>query len=319
MPRKKNTILIYFEYLAILPVMLICRILPIRIGYYLADCMSLLFFIFDRRHRNRVINHLIFAGVCENKKEAKKMARENFRQFGYLAVEILKTKQLVSPETIANHVSFTGSQTSLDMFFESDNPTNAIVLTAHYGNWEIAAFIYTLMSGHHLLSVMRIFDNPLIGKNIAHQRVGFDHSLCPKKGAMKQLIKTLRNGDSVSIVVDQHAGRDEGVETTFFGKAVRTHASPAMLHLKTGVPIVVGVTKRVGIFKFKVFLADPIIMKPTGDKEQDILNLTQQYTTALEELIRESGPEQWLWAHRRWLDLRHKTVRNKTNNKQEKK
>jgi Kdo2-lipid IVA lauroyltransferase/acyltransferase len=314
MARKKNTFLIYFEFLAILPVVISCRILPVRLGYYIADFISLLFFIFDRKHRNRVIKHLIFAGVCKNKKEAKKMGRENFRQFGYLAIEILKTKQLITPETISNHVSFAGSQTSIDMFFESETPTNAIVLTAHYGNWEIAAFIYTLMSGHHLLSVMRIFDNPLIGKHIAHQRLGFDHSLCPKKGAMKPLMKTLRNGDSVSIVVDQHAGRNEGVETKFFGKDARTHASPAMLHLKTGVPILVGITKRIGIFKFKVFVADPIIMKPTGDKEGDILKLTQEYTTALEKLIRENGPEQWLWAHRRWLDHRKKTVRTSQNN-----
>lgn len=307
--RKKNTIIVYIEFIAILPTVIFCRLMPIRIGYYWADFLSLLFFVLDRKHRNRVIDHLIFAGVCDNKKDAKKMARENFRQFGYLAVEILKVKQLITPETISNYVSFAGSQKSIDMFFESENPTNAIVITAHYGNWELAGMIYTLNSGHHLLSVMRLIDNPLIGKYISHQRMGFDHSLCPKEGAVKPLMKTLRNGDSVSIVVDQHAGRNEGVETMFFGKAARTHASPAMLHLKTGVPILVGITKRIGVFKFKVFVADPITMKPTGDKEGDIAKLTQAYTTALEKLIIENGPEQWMWAHRRWLDMRKKTVR----------
>lgn len=313
MPRKKNNALIYFEYSAMLFAVMVCRLLPVSLGYCFADFVSFWFFVLDWKHRNRVIDHLLFAGVCSDRKTAKKMARENFRQFGYLTVEILKTKQLITPETISDYVSFAGSEKSIDMFFESDNPTNAIVLTAHYGNWEMAGMIYTLNSGHHLLSVMRLFDNPLIGKYIAHQRLGFDHTLCPKEGAMKQLLKTLRNGDSVSIVVDQHAGRAEGVETTFFGKAARTHASPAMLHLKTGVPILVGITKRIGVFKFKVFVADPIVMKPTDDKEGDIKKLTQEYTTALEKLIRDNGPEQWMWAHRRWLDMRKKTVRNSQN------
>jgi lauroyl/myristoyl acyltransferase len=70
-----------------------------------------------------------------------------------------------------------------------------------------------------------------------------------------------------------------------------------------------GIIKRVGMCKFEFIAADPIIMKAGDDKEGDIKKLTQLYTSELEKLISENGPEQWMWAHRRWLDLRGKTVR----------
>lgn len=313
--KKKNIFLVYLEYCGLLTALGVCSLVPLRLSYAILGSVSGLFFIFDKKHRNRVIDHLLFAGVCNDYKEAKKMARENFRQLGYLLAEMLVTKQLITKETLSDYMTFEGSKKAIDLFFKDDNPTNAIVLSAHYGNWEISGFTYIFNSGHHLLSVMRRFDNPLIGRYIKKQRLAFNHTLCEQKGAMKQLLKALRKGDSICMVIDQHAGRDEGVETTFFGKAVRTHTSPAMLHLRTGVPILVGITKRIGVFKFTSYFADPIIVKPTGNKEEDILNLTQRYTTELEKLIKENGPEQWMWAHRRWLDLRKKTIRTSQKNK----
>lgn len=311
MPKKKNTILIYLEYWGFMSVVILARWIPLRIAYALAGFLSGVAFFFDRRHRNRVIDHLIFAGVCQDRKEATKMARENFRQFGYLGVEIIKARQLLTPENIEDHIKFYGSKKSIEMFFRDEKPTNCIIMTAHYGNWEVAGLFYTILSGHHLLSVMRNFDNPLIGDFITRQREGDKHSLVPKERALKELLKALKGGESVCFLADQHAGRNEGVETKFFGKDVRTHSSPAVLHLKTGVPILLGIVKRVGYCQFEVFVIDPITMEPSDDKEGDIRKLTQLYTTELEKLIKEHGPEQWLWAHRRWLDLRKKTPREK--------
>jgi KDO2-lipid IV(A) lauroyltransferase len=37
----------------------------------------------------------------------------------------------------------------------------------------------------------------------------------------------------------------------------------------------------------------------TGDLEADILANTQQFTSLIEEYVR-NYPEQWLWVHRRW-------------------
>jgi Kdo2-lipid IVA lauroyltransferase/acyltransferase len=310
--KKKSKILIFIEYIIALPIVVLFRIMPVSLAYKFSSFLMKIVFTLDKKHKNRVVDHLIFAGVCANKEEALRIARKHSVHIGQLLTEIAKMKQIITPENVEEYASFGGSQKGIDCFFNPPKSGNAIVLSAHYGNWEIAANIYALKAKKHLLSVMRAIDNPLIGKMIYNQRVGFNTSICPKEGAMKHLIKSLRNGDSICMVVDQHAGRNDGIETQFFGKAVRTHISPALLHLKTGVPILVGISKRIGIFKFKMYIADPIIVKPTDNKEADILKITQAYTTALEKLIKEHGVEQWMWAHRRWLDLRKKTVRSKT-------
>jgi KDO2-lipid IV(A) lauroyltransferase len=113
----------------------------------------------------------------------------------------------------------------------------------------------------------------------------------------------LKKGYSIAIMADQNAGETEGVVVDFFGHPASTHSSPALLHLKTGVPILVLMPRRVSDdFNFEFILSAPIIHKPTEDKKKDIREITQKFTSEIEKTIR-LYPEQWLWAHRRWLDI----------------
>jgi len=309
--KQKNIFLLYFEYFIFLLAIFVFKLVPLRIAYFLSDVLSFFVYMVDFKHKNRIIKHLVFVGICSNKKEAKKIARENLRQFIYLGLEIVKAKQFINMSNAKQTVRLFGSESSKNLFFSSnvEKNSNAIVLTAHYGNWELAGLLYVAHSGHALTSVMRDFDNPLIGKYFVKQRKEEKHYLCSKKNALLSLMKALKRNESACMLVDQHANRNEGVETIFFGKTARTHASPAILHLRTGVPILLALVKRVGYCKFEIYIADPIIHEPTDNKENDIKILAQKYTSELEKLIRKTGLVQWLWAHRRWLDLRKKTVR----------
>ncbi|MCK5843233.1 MAG: lysophospholipid acyltransferase family protein [Victivallales bacterium] len=304
--KRKGRLLTNVEYFAMRLAAFTIRIMPLRICYLVGSFSAALFYLFDIRHRKRTIAHLLFAGIAKDEKEAGRMARSNFAHFGRVAVEILKMKQYLSSEKVKEMIKPTGSPEAVDMFFTSVNPTHCIVVTAHYGNWEIAGMGYSLLSGNPLLTVMRPFDNVKIGEYVYRQREGFDHHICPKEGALKSLMGALRRKESVCIISDQHTSTTEGIVVDFFGHEARTHASPAMLHLKTKVPILVAVSRRVGDMKFEFVCADPIIYStPSGDKERDIHEITQRYTSALEHLISEE-PLQWLWAHRRWLETREK-------------
>jgi KDO2-lipid IV(A) lauroyltransferase len=107
----------------------------------------------------------------------------------------------------------------------------------------------------------------------------------------------------VSFLVDQHAKEKEGVLTSFFGHPALTHKSPALLHLKTGVPIVLLMPRRISNdFKFEFIISDPITMTPSKNNDDDVQKLMQIITTETEKVIAKY-PEQWLWAHRRWLDI----------------
>lgn len=258
------------------------------------------------RHKKRVIQHLLHAGVAKDETQAAAIAKKTFSHFTKLAVEFFKLDQIVNPGNISDYVSFSGSEKSRELFFSPGKSKPVIIVTAHLGNWELAGFIYTIFSGLPLLSVARTFNNPKIDAYIRRHRVAHNHSVCPKDGALKSLLGALKKGYSVSVVADQHASSTEGVETIFFGHPARTHASPALLHLRTGIPIMVGInTKENDEFKFNLILSDPICLTPTGDKESDLKQLAQRYTSEIERIV-SMYPEQWLWAHRRWLDINRK-------------
>ena len=82
-----------------------------------------------------------------------------------------------------------------------------------------------------------------------------------------------------------------------------THTSPARLHLRSGMPVIVGAMIREGPFKYKPLGGDPIQFKPTGNRDADVNELMTLFNQRLEEIIREY-PEQYLWAHKRWRKLK---------------
>lgn len=310
--KAKSTLVIWLEFMPFMLFWVLQRIMPLHIAYRFNAILLKLWFIIDRKHHNRTLQHLKHAGVAKNDAEARQMARKNYCNLAKLAAEVFKFDQLIASGDMNEILQIEGPKEACDLVMQGKK---IIIVTAHCGNWEMAGTGYCLAYKKPLVSVMRPFNNPLIGKYILRSRQHSGHQSFNKKVAIKHLLKALKSDTTVALLVDQHASTREGLETTFFGQPARTHFSPALLHLKTGVPIVVSVTRRMDDnFHFKSFLKGPIRYTATGDRHKDLQVITQLYTTALEELIKEE-PEQWLWMHRRWLNIdRHSISDNELNN-----
>ncbi len=277
--------------------------MPLRLAYAVAKWCGFLLYLLDGRHRRRAIQHLMHAGVATTTADAARIAKLNFEHLAKVTVETAKFDQLFTPENIEQRVTLLPS----DGFREALRDSRGTVLvSAHYGNWELTG-LYGAAVLRPMLSVMRPFDNPKINELIVKRRSSFRQRVCEKQGALKQLLMTLRKGEAVAMLSDQHAGHLEGVTTTFFGHPACTHGSPASIHLKTGAPLVLGVSRRVDDSpRFVIITRGPYTIEPTGDKLKDIQTLTQMFTTDIEKIIAEC-PEQWLWSHRRWLDINRKS------------
>lgn len=304
--KKKNKILINLEYYPAAFFITLARMLPLRIAYCLGKTFFRIVYTFDFKHRRRAIQHALHSGIVETESEAKNLIKKNYSHFGKMAVEIIKIKELASDENIESHVVPNISRENQAEFFTRGQSVPAIVVTGHFGNWEMAGKTYTHFSGIPLTSIMRRLNNPKLGDFIYSNRQGQRHKTVSKDKGIRPLLAALKDKGSVAIVADQHASTSEGVETIFFGHPARSHATPALLHLKTKVPIVVGGLRRVDDnLNFEFIVEKVIKYEATGDKEKDIKEITQQYTSSLEAMIRKT-PEQWLWAHRRWLDINRK-------------
>jgi len=311
--KTKSRLLIHIEYFLILIPIVVVRALPLKVAYGLSYILSIMFYYIDFRHKERAMQHILHSGIVSDRKAAAALARRNFLHFGRVAVEIAKSHQIVNEKNALEFIKQETGPELTKVCFAPETRGPVIIVTCHLGNWELAGKAYSWLSGMRMTSIMRELGNPKLGDIIYAHREGLGHSTVSKNKGMKPLMMALKRGESVAIVADQHASTSEGVGVEFFGHPARAHSTPALLHLKTDVPIIVGALLKTGnSFQF-AFRGDEVIRyTPTGDKDNDIKAITQTYTSALEALIRKY-PDQWMWAHRRWLNIN----RNRKNKKKE--
>ena len=299
--KTKSAVRIWVEYILFIGLFQLLEILPMPLAMFMASKLFRVLSYLDIRHRQRTISHIIYSGVETDPAKAKALANVNFEELGKLLVEMAKMKKMYS----FDRFTLTGSEIARNLVAgtKDDCPQQFIFVTAHYGNWEIAGTAIADINRKKIVSMMRAFENPLIGKRVIRQRTNKNHSLSGKEQGLRPVIQAFKDGKSLAIVVDQHAVSNEGVEVEFFGHPARHHKTPALLHLKTGFPIVPILIHRINNkFEFECIHGDPIVHESTGDRDLDVAMITQRVSWQIEDIIR-MDPSQWLWAPRHWLSL----------------
>jgi KDO2-lipid IV(A) lauroyltransferase len=168
-----------------------------------------------------------------------------------------------------------------------------LVATAHFGNWELSAFAHALMTGPMHI-VVRPLDNPRVDATIERLRGLSGNHIVEKKEAAREILRALKAGDAVGILIDQNTSRDEGVFVDFFGTKACAGAAFAKIAHHTGSAVVPGYALWSDDEKRYILRFDPEIAM-TGD----VLADTQRIHAHLESVIRRH-PDQYLWIHRRW-------------------
>ena len=106
----------------------------------------------------------------------------------------------------------------------------------------------------------------------------------------------------MTLLADQYAGR-KGCWVEFFGRPASAHKAIALLALDNDCPVFVTSARRLDRpLRFELAIrevADPQQVREMGT----IRDVTQWYTSHLEDMIRRT-PEQYWWIHRRWKDTR---------------
>jgi KDO2-lipid IV(A) lauroyltransferase len=98
-----------------------------------------------------------------------------------------------------------------------------IVLTGHFGNWEILGYVMGTM-GFETTSVARTLDNPYINNYVMGMREKHGQRIVDKKGATEPVIKALEENGVVGFIADQNAGA-KGCFVDFFGRKASTYKS----------------------------------------------------------------------------------------------
>jgi KDO2-lipid IV(A) lauroyltransferase len=107
----------------------------------------------------------------------------------------------------------------------------------------------------------------------------------------------------VGILIDQRVRENQGVEVPFFGHPAWTAAILARMARKTGAPVVptFALCERPG--HYRLYYDKPVLVDDLQGAELEDIPLTARYLAILEAAIREN-PDQWLWYHDRWKQMR---------------
>jgi len=226
--------------------------------------------------------------------DRRALIRRVFQNFGRMAlVEFLKAPHL-TPQSLRRLVRVEG---------EGYAPVEAllargrgmILVTAHFGNWELLARRAAL-EGYKVLVVARQSEDPAFNAITDRLRENGGYTVHPRGASPRALLQQLRRNDIVAILPDQ---KSEDVFVPFFGHAAGTVTGPAVLALKTGAPILPMFCPLQPDGTYRMELLPEIDTTPTGDVEADTRRIMAEITLAIEDMVRRY-PDQWLWMHDRW-------------------
>ena len=173
-----------------------------------------------------------------------------------------------------------------------------LLVTGHYGNWEIAAA--TVASrGVPIAAIVRRQGNRLVDERLQKLRNNLGVETIYQGQAPARVPRILRANGVVGIVGDQDARRS-GVFVPFFNRLASTHRGPALFALRLGAPVFSCIARRLpgDDVRYEI-IGRRVEYEKTGDLDRDVLSLTTELAARLEKEVR-AAPEQYFWFHKRW-------------------
>ncbi len=292
--KRRSRIRIVAEYLYMVGVERLVRLLPIGAHLGLGRFLGCLTRLADRGHR-RVAEENSAWALGLGKAEAKALVRRIYRNVCTNFVEDLMLPKILRKKKLSD---FSRNEGEEHLRAALAKGKGALIVTGHFGNWELAGRALAQAAGSAMV-VARTLSNPLVEDRARRFREQGGLTVIGREGALRRVLGHLRRGGCVAMLIDQNQ-RKGGVFVPFFGKLASTVPSPASIALKYDVPVLAAYTYRDGTGLFHCFHCDPPFeLIRTGDYRADVEANTAMFTKRIEEFVR-AHPDQWFWLHSRW-------------------
>lgn len=287
------------EYYSVKIFVYLFGLLPKFILYKILKIIAKLFFILEKRRSKLTLINLKAAYPDKDEKEIKKLAFNSYESVATTLAEIIL---MLQDKTNLDNMIENPQEFLEKMEHHTKNAKNGIIMiTAHFGNWELAAEFLAL-HGYPLLVIGREGNNKLIEKNITTPfREKYGNKNVYKRNALLGIIKTIKRGKIAGLLYDQKSGGKNSVKVNLFNLPADTTKSIAELKLRFNPKILPIFFAREKSGKYTPIIYEPIEYTADEEKqyEKKMEKMTQKYNDILEEVIR-AYPEQWFWMHNRW-------------------
>lgn len=244
--------------------------------------------------RNVVDENLRLAYPEKNDSWIAGVTRAAYEHLGREAVAMMRLSKLDAPAVIERTVLVGWDQ----MEGALSEGRGLLLVTGHYGNWEIAAAAVAAR-GVPIAAIVRRQGNRLVDQRLHELRRSLGVETIYQSQAPSRVPRVLRANGVVGIVGDQDARRS-GIFIPFFGRPASTHRGPALFALRLNAPVFSCIARRLPGSKVRYEIAgERVDVTRTGDLEADVTTLTAELALRLERQIRPA-PEQYFWFHKRW-------------------
>ena len=276
---------------------LLAKILPKRVMDYILKALASFAYRVDKKHHHIINANLKLAfGDNLTQKERDNIGKYVFYNLLQTIIGFIKRDGKDANE-ILKDIEFRNSHILEDAI---KSKRKIILITAHYGNWELLPLAIASKFRVELIGVGRRLDSPIMDRVLIKNREQFGVKMIYRKGAMKGLLRALKQNKIVGILLDQHLGKKQGgVEVNFFNKKALQSPVASILARNLNA-IVIPVFISTNNYKdYIVTFYNPLPTIKTSNREDDILKMTQAQSDIMEKVISNRAKE-WFWVHRRW-------------------
>ena len=254
-------------------------------------------YLLDRRHVAVGMTNLRIAFPDRSGRELRRIVRASYLNLGRSGAEYVRLAGFFH-RRLVRHVTY-------ERFHYWDElkrlypGRGIVVLSAHFGNFELLAAAHALHG--HPITLVHHTQRFLAGDALmtwVRERAGVD--VVRKRSAARAVLKSLAHGELVGVPFDQNAKRGEAVFVPFFGEPAATSRTLARLVRKSGALVVpVFIVREPDKRRHRIIIQDLVAIQESADAEADIVENTRRFLRPIEEIVRRY-PEQFLWQHRRY-------------------
>lgn len=268
---------------------------PLRAGQRLGSAAGRLFSVVCFGRRRVAMDGLRTAFPDRTDAEIEDVYRRTWSHFGAMIFEMPHILRM--------------NRGNLDRYVVFEHPERieralvkgkgVLVLTGHFGNWELMSAAVSLKTKGRTAVVARPLDYEPADRVLRRIRTRFGTEIIPKNMGLRRMLKILHANRVVGVLLDQNVDWYDGVFVPFLGNQACTNKGLALVALKTGSPVVPVFSVRRKDGRFSVIFGEEIPLTRSGDRMKDIEENTARFTRVIESYIRRY-PDHWFWFHRRW-------------------
>lgn len=238
-------------------------------------------------YRNRIRSNLELVLPDLDEREKHRLTRAVPANFGRTLIELFSPEDFLE---ISRQTPISGP--GLGTLMEAHKLGKpAILVSGHFGNYDVVRS-RLIEEGLDVGGLYRPMNNAFFNNFYVSTITKIGEPLFQRgRKGMAQMVKFLRSGGTLAILIDQHMGR--GAPLEFFGRTANTALSAAQMALKyDAILIPCYAIREPDGMHFRIEIEEPVA---PGTAEE----MTQALNDSLEVRVRENM-DQWLWIHRRW-------------------